>query len=355
MLKKISAKTFSTLLLAWFDQHGRKELPWQHHKTPYRVWVSEIMLQQTQVSTVIHYFQRFIERFPTVQALSKASEDEVLHYWTGLGYYSRARNLHRSAKLIANHLNSVFPSTLEELIALPGIGRSTAGAILAIGFNQPATILDGNVKRVLTRFHGMTEWPGEKKIHDQLWAFAETYTPVTRVADYTQAIMDLGATLCIRGKPACTRCPVQKYCIAHSLGIEKTLPRPKPKKTLPIRHTTWMIFLHHNHILIEKRPSVGIWGGLWSFPEITGTLDKIIIKKTCRQQFRFQIQTFEFAPTFRHTFSHFHLEISPVFIHISPPPSKIMDSEQQIWYNLNSSQTIGMPAPVKALLASLQK
>src|SRR3990167_8286209 len=206
-MKNLTPKKFQQLLCQWFDTHGRKNLPWQKNKTPYRVWLSEIMLQQTQVSTAIPYFQRFLTRFPTIKSLANASEDEVLHLWTGLGYYSRARNLYHAAKLVVEKHHGKFPDQLEELEKLPGIGRSTAGAILSIAFEKKATILDGNVKRVLTRLYGITEWVGEKKIIEALWKLAEKYTPAFRCADYTQAIMDLGATLCIRGKPACEKCP----------------------------------------------------------------------------------------------------------------------------------------------------
>ena len=348
--KKREQTIFSEHILAWFDQHGRKDLPWQQNKTPYRVWVSEIMLQQTQVSTVIPYFLRFMEQFPTIQSLANASEDDVLHLWTGLGYYSRARNLHRTAKIITELHHSEFPATQDELEELPGIGQSTAGAILAIAFGTHAAILDGNVKRVLTRFYGIREWPGNKKIHDQLWIYAEQLTPHKRVADYTQAMMDLGATLCIRGKPQCDKCPLSKNCIAFLEGIEKTLPRPKPRKKIPVRQSSLLILQHKNTVLLEKRPPTGIWGGLWSLPELAGTPTVAEIKNYCRQHFQCDITDIQNGESFRHTFSHFHLDISPVTILIKKAAAKIMADGQQIWYNLHDPANVGLPAPVKKLL-----
>ena len=341
---------FQKKILTWFDQHGRKTLPWQYDKTPYRVWVSEIMLQQTQVSTVIGYFERFLQHFPTVESLANANLDDVLHLWTGLGYYSRARNLHLSAKKIANEFNGKFPDTLDELQTLPGIGRSTAGAILAIAFQKKATILDGNVKRVLTRFLGITEWSGEKSILEKLWDTAEKLTPQTRVDDYTQAMMDLGATLCIRGKPQCLQCPLEKMCVARELNIEKNLPAAKPKKSLPIKQATLLILQDQHKILLQKRPPAGIWGGLWSLPELNGWITENDIAIFCKRQFKLSAQKITLNKTFRHTFSHYHLDILPVLIETKHKPTTIMDSNQHIWYNLQSSPRIGLPAPIKKIL-----
>lgn len=349
-MKAIQKHRFQKRMLTWFDQHGRKDLPWQHNKTPYRVWVSEIMLQQTQVTTVIPYFSKFMEHFPDIESLAKAKEDEVLHLWTGLGYYSRARNLHRAAKIIAQQ--GQFPNELSELEKLPGIGRSTAGAMLAIAFEKQATILDGNVKRVLTRLHGITEWPGTKKISDQLWIIAEKLTPAERTADYTQAIMDLGATICTRGKPNCSHCPLEKICIAHAQGIEAKLPQPKPRKSLPVRQTTLLILQNNNQVLLQKRPPVGIWGGLWSLPEISGHVTIQEIKKFCSNQF--EIVEMKLKDSFRHTFSHFHLDIIPAIVVIKKIKIKIMEDNQQIWYNLNKPAVVGLPAPIKKLLSGIQ-
>jgi A/G-specific adenine glycosylase len=351
----MNAKKFTTLILKWFDQHGRKNLPWQKNKTPYRVWVSEIMLQQTQVITVIPYFERFIEHFPDVQTLAAAHEDTVLHLWTGLGYYSRARNLHKTANIIHHSHQNKFPDSIAELEELPGIGRSTAGAIMALAFQKKATILDGNVKRVLTRLQGITEWPGEKKVMDQLWSIAENYTPSQRIADYTQAMMDIGATLCVRGTPRCQECPLQPYCLANQQGIAKTLPRSKPASILPIRQVTLLVLQKNSHhILLEKRPATGIWGGLWSLPEAPQPQSLTQLKKLCQQRFRYEIKAIEYGTPFRHTFSHFHLEITPAFIAIKAN-RKLMEAEQQIWYNLQQPAAVGLPAPVKKLLQRMTK
>lgn len=343
----ISPVLFQKHILTWFDQHGRKDLPWQQNKTPYRVWISEIMLQQTQVSTVIPYFMRFMQQFPTLETLANADEEAVLHLWTGLGYYTRARNLYRAAKMIVQDYQNNFPDTLLDLQTLPGIGRSTAGAILALAFQKKAAILDGNVKRVLTRFHGITEWTGDKKIHEKLWGLTEQFTPAKRIADYTQAMMDLGATVCIRGKPLCEQCPLLKNCSANKSGIEKTLPRAKPRKTLPIKQASLLLLRNKHGVLLEKRPAKGIWGSLWCLPEIPGATNLVSIKKFCRQQFQISPIKMKCGETFRHTFSHFHLDITPVFATTS---SVSLASAQRIWYNFQKSEPVGLPAPVKKLL-----
>lgn len=347
---KSSKKTqyFPDLILNWFKKHGRTTLPWQKNKTPYRVFVSEIMLQQTQVTTVIPYFERFMEQFPNISSLAKADEDKVLHLWTGLGYYSRARNLHKTAKLIHQQFQGEFPDTLEALEKLPGIGRSTAGAILSIAFKKPTAILDGNVKRVLTRFHGITTSPTEKNTLATLWHFAEQYTPQKNPDAYTQAIMDLGATVCIRGKPLCEKCPLLKICVAHKLGIEKTLPISNTKKTLPTRKTTLLFIQNKNTVLLNKRPATGIWGGLWCPPQLENHASLAEIKKNLASQFKFKKITL--LPIFRHTFTHFHLTILPAVILAN---TKAIDSDHQIWYNLSEPQSVGLPAPVKKLLRNL--
>jgi A/G-specific adenine glycosylase len=316
--------------------------------------VSEIMLQQTQVTTAAPYFQRFMASFPDVVSLANASEDEILHHWTGLGYYNRARNLHKAARLIVDGHKSRFPDTQDALEALPGIGRSTAGAIQAIAFGRPAAILDGNVKRVLTRVFGIHGWPGEKAVEAELWALAEFYTPTERVADYTQAMMDIGATLCVRGQPRCAQCPLQKSCIAHAQGIEKTLPTKKVGKKIPVRAATFLILQNqHAGVLLEKRPSSGIWGGLWSLPEIPEVVSSAAIRAACLERFRMSCVSIRKGKNFRHTFSHFHLDILPVYIKVKTPAAKIMESDQQIWYKLRQPDAVGLPAPVKLLLEAL--
>lgn len=342
---------FQQLILNWFDLHGRKNLPWQENKTPYRVWISEIMLQQTQVTTVIPYFLRFMQRFPKIELLADASEDEVLHLWTGLGYYNRARNLHRTAKTIMTDYHGKFPNELSALENLPGIGRSTAGAISSLAFEFSAPILDGNVKRVLTRFHGITTWTGNKATSEQLWQLSEKYTPIKRIADYTQAMMDLGATVCTRTQPNCAICPIKKNCIAYAKDLQTTLPLAKPKKSIPIQEKTFLVLIHKNKILLEKRPPTGVWAKLWSLPEIQGLASLTKIKTFCRQYS--SIQQIKLGSVFRHTFSHFHLDIQPAFIKLDSIPRKFMENDQQIWYNLANPQAIGLPQPIKNLIEKI--
>lgn len=346
---KYKSNTYNKRILDWFDLEGRKALPWQQNKTPYRVWVSEIMLQQTQVNTVIPYYLRFLERFPNVETLAQAEEDDVLHLWTGLGYYSRARNLLRAAQTVVADYKGQFPDNVPELQQLPGIGRSTAGAIVAIAFGKHAVILDGNVKRVLTRLYGITEHPSEKKTTEKLWQLAALLTPKNRVADYTQAIMDLGATLCTRGTPACERCPLKNNCQAHKLGIEKKLPQSKPRKTIPSRQSTFLILRKDQYILLEKRPPTGVWANLWSFPEINEhfTLNKI--KKLVACSFNFEIIEVTKLENFRHTFSHFHLDISPLLIVGKYKKQIVQENNQYLWYDLKNPAPVGLPAPVKNL------
>ncbi|MGR9051455.1 MAG: A/G-specific adenine glycosylase, partial [Gammaproteobacteria bacterium] len=252
--------------MSWFDLHGRKDLPWQQPATPYRVWISEIMLQQTQVATVIPYFEKFMNRFPCVEALSDAPLDEVLLHWAGLGYYARARNLHKSARLIA--ANGTFPNCFDDLVELPGIGRSTAGAILSLAFGRSHPILDGNVKRVLARFEGITGWPGNNATAEALWAVSSRYTPVHRAGEYTQAMMDLGATLCTRSKPDCPVCPLKDECHARRYEQTASLPTPKPSRTQPVKRVCFLwVTDRDRQTFLQQRPAAGIWGGLWSLPE----------------------------------------------------------------------------------------
>ncbi len=348
-----SAKQFSTRVLAWFDKHGRHDLPWQHDTTPYRVWVSEIMLQQTQVKTVIPYFERFMTAFPDVQALAQAPEDRVLHLWTGLGYYARARNLHRAAKQVVADFNGEFPRTLEGLISLPGIGRSTAGAILSIACGERASILDGNVKRVLARYHRVAGWPGESAVHRQLWDIAERYTPTRRCADYSQAMMDLGATVCTRARPACGACPLSAGCAANAAGNPQDYPGKKPRKTLPVKSTCFLIARNRNgEIWLEKRPGNGIWGGLWCFPEVASAGAG---RAACINLWSQPAESLEEWPPFRHTFSHYHLDITPVLATIDTTPTGIMEAPGQLWYNVRQAPQIGLAAPVAALLEKLAR
>tara|TARA_B110000503_G_scaffold104677_1_gene156138 strand:- start:633 stop:1706 length:1074 start_codon:yes stop_codon:yes gene_type:complete len=346
-----SPDSFAKRVLKWFDEHGRKNLPWQHDTSPYRVWVSEIMLQQTQVKTVIPYFERFMAAFPDVQTLAAAPEDEVLHLWTGLGYYARARNLHKAAKQVANEAQAQFPDTLDGLIGLPGIGRSTAGAILSIAFGQRASILDGNVKRVLARYHRVGGWPGQSAVHQQLWYIAEQHTPQKRCADYTQAMMDLGATLCTRSAPDCEPCPLATDCQALAHEDQRDYPGKKPRKVLPVKSTFFLIVRSgDNEIWLEKRPPSGIWGGLWCFPEID---DPDTGRTQCLDHWGAEPDRVEVQPSFRHTFSHYHLDITPVVVKLKITPHAVMEASRQLWYNLRQPPQIGLAAPVASLLAKL--
>lgn len=270
----MTQSSFSQRLLTWYDQHGRKDLPWQQNASPYHIWLSEVMLQQTQVTTVIPYYQRFIERFSDISALAQAHIDEVLSYWSGLGYYARGRNLHKAAVIMQQDHAGLVPQDFNALLRLPGIGRSTAGAIMALAFHQRYPILDGNVKRVLARYDAIDRWPGEKQTESAMWDRAEQLLPNERIANYIQAQMDLGATLCTRSKPACTRCPLQSDCQAYATGNPSLFPVKKTRKIQPTRKTFWLIYINQKQqILLQQRPSTGIWGGLWSFPETTSESD----------------------------------------------------------------------------------
>ena len=339
---------FSSQLLYWFDQHGRHDLPWQHPRSPYRVWLAEIMLQQTQVQTVIAYFNRFITRFPEITDLAAASPDDVMRQWAGLGYYARARNLHQTAQIICQHYAGQFPQDAAALEQLPGIGRSTAAAILAQAFDLRHCILDGNVKRVLARYHGVQGWPGERKVQDLLWRYAEHHTPQQRIVDYTQGIMDMGATVCTRSKPRCHTCPVSADCYAYVNNCATTLPARKPTKVLPTRATRMLVMRDTSgRVLLEKRPPSGIWGSLWSLPELQLDVD---VQEECRHRWGFSIAALNDGMTFRHTFSHYHLDITPCYITIKNPGFCVMEQDRWLWYNNALSERPGLPAPVTAIL-----
>jgi len=351
-LSTIRTSRFNQRVLRWWDRHGRKDLPWQRQPTPYGVWVSEIMLQQTQVATVIPYFQRFISRFPDVGCLAAAAVDEVLHHWSGLGYYARARNLHKAAQIICDRHAGVFPLNLDDLMALPGIGRSTAGAILALAADQCHPILDGNVKRVLTRLYAVEGWPGNKDIENELWRLARHHTPKRRVAHYTQAIMDMGATLCTRARPSCDRCPAQDQCLAYRQRRVTDFPTPKHRGTLPIRRTQ-LLLVHDTTattVLLTKRPPAGIWGGLWSLPECGVDAD---VGQWCRRHLGLEVHEEHRWPVLRHTFSHFHLEIQPVVVSIDARVAAVMDGAESVWYNPRQPQQLGLAAPIQRLLNQL--
>lgn len=337
---------FGTAVLAWYDLHGRKDLPWQQGVTPYRVWVSEIMLQQTQVATVLGYFDRFMQALPTVEALAAAAEDEVLHLWTGLGYYSRARNLHKAAKTVVERHGGEFPRSVEALAELPGIGRSTAGAIASLSMDIRAPILDGNVKRVLARYTATAGYPGEPAVARRLWEVADRLMPHERVGPYTQAMMDLGATLCTRSKPSCLLCPVKPGCRAHLQGQETAFPTPKPRKTLPQRQTLMPLFVNDaNAVLLQRRPSTGLWGGLWGPPEVA---DAAELEALAERQ-GLVIDERQALPGLVHTFSHFQLAIEPWLVQVDHRQHRVAEGDW-LWYNLASPPRLGLAAPVQKLL-----
>jgi A/G-specific adenine glycosylase len=341
----MTPSVFQQNILDWFDQHGRKDLPWQKDITPYRVWLSETMLQQTQVATVIAYFNVFTEKFPDIESLAQASIDDVLHLWSGLGYYARARNLHKTAQLIVE--KGRFPDTLDELVALPGIGLSTAGAILSIAFKKSHPILDGNVKRVLARFKAVPGWPGNSNVNKELWLLSAHYTPTARAADYTQAMMDLGATICTRSKPACHACPLKDNCLARMTDNIAAFPAPKPAKSLPVKQLVFLLLRNNlNQVLLEKRPPAGIWGGLWSLPEFD-SIDAATAWCLARNM---PIINQKLMTMRRHTFSHYHLDFTPLIIQTDNPINIVMEANQTVWYKAEQIHNLGIAAPIKLLL-----
>jgi len=337
---------FADRLLAWWALHGRHDLAWQHPRDPYRVWVSEVMLQQTRVETVVAYFQRFMARFPDVETLAEATLDDVLAQWSGLGYYARARNLHRAAMRIRNHHGGVFPADLEALAGLPGIGRSTAAAILAQAFDRRAVILDGNVKRVLARHAGVPGWPGRSAVERCLWGEAEARTPVARAADYTQAIMDLGATVCMPKNPACRLCPVAEDCRARIEGRQAELPGPRPSKTLPERSATFLLLRDRvDRVLLQRRPGVGIWGGLWCLPEACGDSDRVFPESG---------QALAPPASIRHVFSHFVLTMNFEHRRLDATEDLLRDANDLGWFDRAETLDLGLPKPVRSVLAELR-
>ena len=341
---------FAQQLLDWYDRHGRKELPWHCDRSAYRVWVSEIMLQQTQVTTVIPYFERFMERFPTVNDLASAPREDVLGYWAGLGYYARARNLHAAAIEVVERFNGDFPQDPEQLQSLPGIGRSTAAAIAAQAFDQRAAILDGNAKRVLARYHGVEGWPGKTAVANELWEHAEQHTPNERVCDYTQAIMDLGAMVCTRRNPACAACPVRTGCIGYARNNPEAYPGRKPKKEKPEK-TLWMLLIEdgEGRLLLEKRPPTGIWGGLLSLPEADPALQPEEVPDHCESALGVETDMPDSLEPFRHTFSHYHLWIHPLKLSARGTKS-LQDGGRLRWITRKQALDAGLPAPIRGLL-----
>ena len=311
------------------------------------------MLQQTQVATVIPYYEKFMQRFPTTSVLAQAELDEVLHHWTGLGYYARARNIHKTAQRLVKQYNGELPTTQQELEDLPGIGRSTAGAIRAIAYKQSASILDGNVKRVLTRFHAISGYPGTTKVSAHLWSIADELTPDHRTDDYTQAIMDLGATLCTRRRPQCQLCPVAKKCRAKAEDAVEKYPQSKPKKDKPTRHSKFFVVVCNNQVLLEQKPLDGLWGGLWTpFERDQSESEQAFLEAIDLHPATVKSQ--HTAPKFRHTFTHFHLEIEPVYLYLSQASTAAVNDTHQMWYNLaeGTNQNVGLSAVAVKLLAS---
>ena len=343
---------FSDQLLAWFESCGRHNLPWQQEPEPYHVWLSEIMLQQTQVATVIPYYNRFLQRFPTIKLLADADIDDVLSHWAGLGYYARGRNLHRAAKMICDDYSGDLPANKEQLLTLPGIGRSTAGAIMALAFKQHDAILDGNVKRVLCRFYAVNGWPGQPAVEKRLWQLAEGLTPEINVARYTQAIMDLGATVCTRSKPQCDICPVASECLARKQESQDKYPGRKPKKTIPLRETVFLLLENRmGEILFEKRPATGIWGGLWCFPECSpdDDIEEWLLAKT-----GFSASIIKKLSIIKHRLTHFRMEILPVHLKVKQCNNVKAMGEQQ-WCASGDALKFGVPAPVRNLLLAMSE
>jgi A/G-specific adenine glycosylase len=339
---------FAARLLAWFEVSGRHDLPWQHPRTPYRVWLSEVMLQQTQVQVVIPYFERFMAALPDVPSLAAAPLDDVLALWSGLGYYARARNLHAAAKLCVEAHGGDLPRDLDALVALPGIGRSTAGAILAQAWGDRFPILDGNVKRVLARVHGIEGWPGTPAIEKQLWTFAARHLPESRLADYVQAQMDFGATLCTRHDPACVLCPLQHGCVALHEGRVAELPTPKPGKPLPEREAI-MLWAEDRagNVLLQRRPPTGIWASLWSLPEAAD-------HENAREWFGADLagnyDTASPLAAVAHGFTHYRLRIQPLRWRDVALRTQVADNDDLRWVPRDAMHALGIPAPIRKLL-----
>ncbi len=341
-------RTFAERLIAWHRMHGRHELPWQQNPIPYRVWVSEVMLQQTQAATVIPYFELFIERFPDVRALAKAPLDEVLSLWSGLGYYTRARNLHAAAISILEKHDGDVPTDFETLVALPGIGRSTAGAVLALSLDLPYPILDGNAKRVFMRFHAVSGWPGRTTVLKELWRIAEKHVPNTNARAYTQALMDLGATVCTPKAPDCTRCPLESDCDAYRIGNPELFPEKRPRREVPERPVTMLIVSDPSGaVLLEQRPATGVWGGLWSFPEL-GAGETA--ETWCVRHGLYGSAACKELPVLMHRLTHRRLMIRPVRVRVDSDRSRVQDGDTLRWYETDDLQRVGLATPVSKLI-----
>ncbi|MEM7406730.1 MAG: A/G-specific adenine glycosylase [Pseudomonadota bacterium] len=365
-------QSFAERLIIWQREHGRNDLPWQRDVTAYRVWVSEIMLQQTQVAAVIPYYERFMARFPTLDDLANAPVDDVLHLWSGLGYYSRARNLLKAAQRAAA-THGELPADLEALMALPGIGRSTAGAILSLAWNRRAAILEGNVKRVLSRHVALDGWPGSTANLRTLWALAEDRTPDCAPGRYAQAVMDLGATVCVRRRPHCLICPVNTDCGARARGLTDAIPASKPKRARPLRRTCFLVARRDSgEVLLKRRPPTGIWGGLWCFPESSEWLlddagaGGVAPAHASSQRVKHEpladwlserglkaLDTGHALPPIQHGFTHFELAIEPHVLAVAPRGHQVLDRDDELWCDPLNLPELGLAAPVSRLLQSL--
>jgi A/G-specific adenine glycosylase len=339
--------SFAARIVAWQRQHGRRDLPWQNTRDPYRIWLSEIMLQQTQVSAVIPYYLRFLARFPDLTTLAAASEDDVLQHWAGLGYYARARNLHRAARMIVHELGGSFPREHADVCALPGIGRSTGAAICAFAYGGRYAILDGNVKRVLARHFGVTGYPGDKRVESALWARSEALVPAQEVAAYTQGLMDLGAGICVRNSPRCAQCPLRDTCVAQRENRTAQLPEARPPRLVPQRSTAMLIASRQGEVLLEKRPAQGVWGGLWCFPEI----DAAHIAEECIARYGLEAAAIERLGDIEHGFTHFRLRITPVVVKVHPRVGA--EEPGRIWLTPEDALGAAIPVPVKRILQAL--
>jgi A/G-specific adenine glycosylase len=340
---------FAKTLLAWQRRHGRRGLPWQATRDPYRVWLSEVMLQQTQVDTVIPYYERFLARFPDVAALAAAQEEDVLRLWSGLGYYARARNLHRAARIVTGELGGRFPDTARELGRLPGLGRSSAAAIAAFAFRRREAILDGNAKRVFARCFGIEGDTGGREVEARLWRIAARQLPERDIGRYTQALMDLGATVCVRGAPRCDACPLAGRCVARREGRVAELPTPRSRKPQPERVVNWLVLTHAGRVLLERRPAPGLWGGLWAFPE-AGTRG---FAAYCRREFACETRRARRLEALEHAFTHFRLRATPVVVALRTTPVPALEAPGRLWLDLGDAPGAAVPAPVKGLLLRL--
>ncbi len=347
-------QSFASRLIGWQKRYGRHGLPWQGADA-YGVWLSEIMLQQTQVATVIPYYQRFLAAFPAPAALAAASEEQVLAQWSGLGYYARGRNLHRAAHIIVETYQGEFPRAFEQILELPGIGRSTAAAICSLAYGERRAILDGNVKRVLSRHGGIEGWAGDKKVEAQLWQRAEELLPPESFgnedfATYTQALMDMGATVCTRSKPQCAACPIKADCVALQTLRVSALPAPRPKKAVPEKHAAFLLLMHGNEILLERRPGSGIWGGLWCPPQFA---DRAAATAWCAQQnltyIEESMREADASASFIHTFTHFRLHITPVRLRLTQKPHRV-EQPGSVWLDVDEALQSAIPTPVRKML-----